>query len=150
MHSSTWPYIDACSEAESLQKVCRLGHDKMIGKAWKGPLCNLCQHRSRLGCTSLQSDLNILCLSTYTTVSIDSEADNKGQDQPAQMRRLIRACVVCSLHKGPFHVLHIKWSKFALFWMSASVDITILMSYIFWMLFNSLFIWACLFCRCCA
>ena len=28
-------------------------------------------------------------------------AHNKGPDQPAQMRRLIGACVVCRLHKGP-------------------------------------------------
>ena len=33
-------------------------------------------------------------------------ADNKGPDQPALMGRLIRACTVCKLHKGPFCELH--------------------------------------------
>ena len=33
--------------------------------------------------------------------------DNKGPDQPAHKRRLIRACVVHKLNKGPFHVLSI-------------------------------------------
>ena len=31
--------------------------------------------------------------------------DNEGPDQPAQMCRLIRACVVRKLHKSPFHPL---------------------------------------------
>ena len=33
------------------------------------------------------------------------KADNEGLDQPAHMRRLIRACVVRKLHMGPFRVL---------------------------------------------
>ena len=32
-------------------------------------------------------------------------AGNESPDQPAQMRRLIRACVVRELHKGCFHAL---------------------------------------------
>ena len=32
-------------------------------------------------------------------------ADKEGPDQPAQMCRLIRACIVCKLHKGLFSVL---------------------------------------------
>ena len=35
------------------------------------------------------------------------QADNVGPDQPAQMRRLIWACVFRKLHKGPFHALSI-------------------------------------------
>ena len=34
-------------------------------------------------------------------------ADNEGPDQPALMRRLIRAGIVCKLHKGPFIALRI-------------------------------------------
>ena len=34
-------------------------------------------------------------------------ADNEGPDQPALMRRLIWACVVLKLRKGPFHALRI-------------------------------------------
>ena len=35
------------------------------------------------------------------------KGDNEGPDQPAQTRRLIWACVVRTLHKGPFRMLHI-------------------------------------------
>ena len=38
------------------------------------------------------------------------EADNEGPDQPVQMHRLIRACIVHKLHKGPFCALCIKCS----------------------------------------
>ena len=38
----------------------------------KGPYANCRQHRSRSACASVQSDLGILCSSTYTTVSTDS------------------------------------------------------------------------------
>ena len=38
-------------------------------------------------------------------------ADNEGPDQPAQMRRLIRACVVRKLHKGRFRALRIIYSQ---------------------------------------
>ena len=41
-------------------------------KVGKGPYVICEQWRSRLACSSLQSDLDILSLSTYTTVSIDS------------------------------------------------------------------------------
>ena len=36
-------------------------------------------------------------------------ADNAGPDQPARMRRMIRACVVRKLYKGPFRALRIKY-----------------------------------------
>ena len=55
----------------------------------------------------MQSDLDILCSLTYTTVSIDSVSNNAGPDQPAQMCRLIRTCIVCKLHKGPFCALYL-------------------------------------------
>ena len=66
----------------------------------KGPNAICKQHRSRSACASMQSDLSILCSSTYTTVSIDSVS---GQ----WTCRLIRDCVVHKLHTGPFPALHI-------------------------------------------
>ena len=63
------------------------------------------QQRSRSACASMQSDLSILCWSTYTIVSIDSVRANAGPDQPAQICRLIRTCIVGKLIKGPFSVL---------------------------------------------
>ena len=72
-------------------------------------VCNIFQ--KVVFCLARRSEKKIICSSTYTTVSIDSEADNKGPDQPARMHRLIRACVVRELHKDPFHVLCNKWKS---------------------------------------
>ena len=52
----------------------------------------------------MQSDLSILYLAKYTTVSIDSVSGNEGPEQPALM---IWACVVRKLHKGPFRAWRI-------------------------------------------
>ena len=71
----------------------------------KGPYVICEQRRSKSACACIQSDLDILCLSTSTSVSVDSE--NEGPDQPAQICRLIRASIVCQLHKGPFSALNI-------------------------------------------
>ena len=37
-------------------------------------------------------------------------ADNEGPDQPALMRRLIRALFVQKLHMGPFGAHHMLWA----------------------------------------
>ena len=73
----------------------------------KGPDAICGQGRSRSMCAFLQSDLSILCLSTYTVVSIDSVSGQRSPEQPAQMRRLIRTCVVRKLNKGHFRALRI-------------------------------------------
>ena len=44
----------------------------MMRNLGKGPYAIREQRRSRWACASVQSDLDILCSSTYTTVSIDS------------------------------------------------------------------------------
>ena len=73
----------------------------------KRPLCQCEQWRSRWACATGQSDLDILCSPTYTTVFSGSVSGQRRPDQPAQMRRQICPCVVRKLHKGPFHAFHI-------------------------------------------
>ena len=55
----------------------------------------------------MQSDLDILCLLTYYILqyTLILYVDNEGPDQPAQMRRLIWAFIVCKLHKNPLHII---------------------------------------------
>ena len=55
----------------------------------------------------MQCHLSILQSSTYITVSSYSDGGQKAPDQPVPMSRLISACVVLKLHKGPFRALHI-------------------------------------------
>ena len=73
--------------------------------AWqKGPYAICGQHSSRSACASVQSNLGIFCLSIYTNLFTDSVY---GKRRP----RLIRACIVPNLQKGPFHALCIIWHK---------------------------------------
>ena len=84
----------------------------------KSPNAICCQSRSRSACSTVQSNLGILCSLTYTTVSSNSVS---GQ------RRLIMACVVHKLHKGCFRVLNIIWYFF------------LMMQHIFYLQINKLF-----------
>ena len=52
--------------------------------------------KRRSACASVQSALSIFSLTAV---------GNEGPDQPAQMCRLIWACNIHRLHKGPFRVL---------------------------------------------
>ena len=58
----------------------------------------------------MQSDIDINCRHILQFLLI-LLADNEGPDQPAQMRSLIRACVVLKLQTGPFRALRIKCFK---------------------------------------
>ena len=51
-------------------EISSLTNDSQHGKKGSYAICE--QQRCRLVCSSVQSDLDILCLSTYTTISIDS------------------------------------------------------------------------------
>ena len=63
------------------------------------------QRKSRSECASMQSEPGIPSLSKYTTISIHSVSGNEGPDQPAQMHRLIRACVIRVLQKRSFRAI---------------------------------------------
>ena len=54
-----------------------------------------------------------LTVTSENVPSIESGGGNEGPDQPALMRRLIWACVVRKLHKGPFRVLRSRWQYFS-------------------------------------
>ena len=64
----------------------------------KGPYVICAQRWSRSGCASEQSDLSILCLSTYTTVAINSVSGQRSW--PALSANCIRALFVrCASHR---------------------------------------------------
>ena len=74
----------------------------MLNMGKKSPYAKCEQLESRWACASMQTDLDILCwrILQYPLIL---KKDNEGPDQPAQMRRLIRACIAHKLHKDPFH-----------------------------------------------
>ena len=82
---------------------------RLCTKFWEITVCHIwiAKVQTRVHISTVLS--GILCSSTYTTISINSVSRQQGPDQPAQLHRLIWACIVPNLHKGSFHVLHIIW-----------------------------------------
>ena len=70
-----------------------------VGK--KGPYAICEKQMSRWACASVQSEMDILCLSTYTTVSTDYV---RGQWRPYWQANQGRCCLQV-VYKGPFCLL---------------------------------------------
>ena len=75
---------------------------------WEKGSYAICEQlSSRCLFASIQSDLDILCSSTYSTIAIDSVSRHWSPWSACLSAQLIRAYFVGKAHKGPFSVLPI-------------------------------------------
>ena len=81
-------------------------HENMLHNMGKRLLCYMHTANFQMSMCTHASDLDILCqhILQYPLILW---VGNEGIDQPVQMHRLIRACIVSKLHKGHFLALRI-------------------------------------------